>query len=237
MAEKYQLPVIILSDQYIADSSATVRGLNLDKLNLSGLDVREEADKGAKCEGEYLRYKYTENGISPRLYPGNESCFVTADSDEHNEQGMITESSEVRTRMMDKRMKKLKSLELELQEPEFLGVEDFDTLIVGWGSTYGPIAEAVEILNGLSPKRSGNVGALVFGDVFPLPKAKITELAKRAKRIINVEQNATGQMAGLIREYTGVEFASSILKYDGRQISADEIVGEIISLTSKEVNS
>jgi len=229
MAEKYQLPVIVLSDQYIADSSATVKRFDISALDLKGLRADDEGSgKATKCDEEYLRYRYSESGISPRLFPGETSCFVTSDSDEHDEHGMITESAEVRTRMMDKRMKKLDLLKLELQEPEFFGVDDFDTLLVGWGSTYGPIVEAVELLNRTSSAYHGKVAALVFGDVFPLPKMKITELAKQARRIINVEQNSTGQLAGMIREYTGVEFSGSILKYDGRQISASQIVNRLL---------
>ncbi len=139
----------------------------------------------------------------------------------------------MRTRMMDKRMKKLELLEAELQEPEFIGAAagadgPIDTLLVGWGSTYGPIAEAVEILNATAPGASATAtAALVFGDVFPLPTKRIKELAAKAKRVINIEQNATGQLAGMIREYAGVEMTGSILKYDGRQISAEEIAKQI----------
>ena len=96
--------------------------------------------------------------------------------------------------------------------------------MLGWGSTWGPIAEAVELLN-----REGNAryAALVFGDVYPLPQKLLLEKASKAKRVINVEQNATGQLAGLIREHTGIACTSSILKYDGRQISAEEIATRV----------
>ena len=234
IAEKYQIPVILLSDQYIADSSATVPRIDIKTLPLAGTKLGAPAQhaqsrggaslEGAKCDGTYLRYQYTESGISPRAFPGSTDCFVTSDSDEHDEHGMITESADVRTRMMDKRMKKLELLATELQEPDFFGVEDFDTLLVGWGSTYGAIVEAIAFLNSSQSAKGGRFGALVFGDVFPLPVEKITAFAKRAKRVINVEQNATGQLAGLIREYAGVEMTRSILKYDGRQITSEELM-------------
>ena len=104
-------------------------------------------------------------------------------------------------------MRKLEKLMEELQEPEFIGGESFDTLLVGWGSTYGPIREAVGVLN---EKEPGKYGALIFGDVFPLPKKLLIEKATQAKQLINIEQNATGQLGGLIREQTGIVFDRSI---------------------------
>jgi len=219
LAEKYQIPVILLSDQYLADASATVRPFDLSQITVARPASVYEG------EDEYLRYRYTDDGISPRLIPGKSSNFVTADSDEHDEFGRITEAADVRIRMMDKRMKKLKKLGAELQEPEFLGPQKYDTLLVGWGSTYGPIAEAVKVLNEYTPDK---FAALVFGDVFPLPTALLLEKSVSAGKIINIEQNATGQLAGLIREYTGIVCTSSILKYDGRQISGEEITDRLV---------
>lgn len=218
IAEKYQIPVILLSDQYLADSTITVEPFDLNNRSFTkplNAIVAEDTD------GEYLRYRFTEDGISPRRIPGETNALVTADSDEHDERGWITESAEIRTRMMDKRFHKLDTLSKELQEPEFIGEESCETLLVGWGSTHGPIKEAIQILNN---QENGRYGALVFGDVFPLPTARLLEKASTAHHIINIEQNATGQLAGLIREYTGIQCNKSILKYDGRQISADEIV-------------
>lgn len=218
LAERYQIPVILLSDQYIGDGTATVE--EFDPTRITVANPVEEYD----AEGEYLRYRYTESGVSPRLIPGKSKHLVAIDSDEHDERGWITESAEVRTRMTDKRMKKTEAIKKELQEPDFIGPESFDTLIVGWGSTWGPITEAVGLLNA---ETQGRYAALVFGDVYPLPQKLLLEKAKRAKRLIHVEQNATGQLAGLIREETGISCTGSILKYDGRQITAEEIVDRI----------
>lgn len=218
MAEKYQIPVILLSDQYLGDSTATVKPYDFNNLHI------ETYANPSEVEGEYLRYKFTEDGISPRLIPGKSTHLVAADSDEHDEKGHIIESSEERILMMDKRMKKLEKLELELQEPELIGDENAETLIVAWGSIYGPVADAVRQLRA---NGDNSVSALVFGDVFPLPKKLLTKMSKTAKNIINVEQNATGQLGSLIREFTGIECTSSILKYDGRQLSGDEIVEKL----------
>lgn len=216
LAEKYQIPVILLGDQYLGDASATVEPFEINNI--------ETDYSNSEYSDEYLRYKYTKSGVSPRLIPMKSKNLVTIDSDEHDEKGKITESAKVRVQMMDKRMKKLKLIEQELQEPQFLGAVDYDTLLIGWGSTYGPISEAIELLNS---KKSKKYAALIFGDIFPLPQKLLIEKSKKAKQIINIEQNATGQLAGLIREYTGIICSKSILKYDGRQITGEEIVKRI----------
>ncbi len=219
MAKKYQLPVILLSDQYLADSYASIEPYNTEQIKY--IEEFQNNTEYDPPEGEYLRYKITEDGISPLLVPGKTKNFVTADSDEHSERGWITEEAEVRNQMMDKRLRKLVKLREELQEPEYIGEEVFETLILGWGSTYGPICEAVKFLNQESP---GTYGALIFGDIYPLPEKLLREKAEQAKKVINIEQNATGQLAELVREKTGIVCDDSLLKYDGRQMSVDEIV-------------
>jgi len=215
-AEKYQMPVIILSDQYLADGLATIKPVTLPKGTKTSIP-EIKAD-------EYKRYLITENGISPRLNPGQTEHLVNADSDEHDEQGLITESATVRNSMMEKRMRKLQGVIEELEEPDFFGSKKADVLLIGWGSTWGPIKEAIDLLNEITPDK---YSALVFGDVYPLPEKLLQARTKQAKTIINIEQNATGQFAGLIREKTGIVCTNSILKYDGRQISAEEIVEQV----------
>jgi 2-oxoglutarate ferredoxin oxidoreductase subunit alpha len=215
-AEKYQIPVIILSDQYLADNSATIKPFLLPK---KALDAEVKLQSS-----EYKRYLLTKNGISPRLIPGQTEKLVMSDSDEHDELGLITESAEVRNSMVEKRTRKLLGVVEELEEPEFFGSKKASVLLIGWGSTWGPIKEAVTLLNLETPDQ---YSALVFGDVFPLPEKLLTEKAKQAKFIINIEQNATGQLAGLIREKTGIVCNQSVLKYDGRQITGEEILSRV----------
>ena len=121
--------------------------------------------------------------------------------------------------MVNKRMKKFEGLKEEFEEPWLLGDEKPENLIVSWGSTYGPVREAVEKLieEGIS------IGALVFGDIWPLPTKKLMEISKFAKRIIDVEQNATAQLDSLIREELLIKSTDKILKYDGRPFSGDEL--------------
>jgi 2-oxoglutarate ferredoxin oxidoreductase subunit alpha len=161
----------------------------------------------------------------PRLNrPGHRHYFAAADSDEHDELGHITESAEIRRQMVDKRMRKLDKLKLELEEPRLIGSPNCETMLLGWGSLQGPLEEAVALLE---QEKLGHVSALVFGDVFPLPVERLQSIAPFAKRLVNVEQNATGQLAGLIREFTGLQCQASILKYDGRQLSGEEIVSRL----------
>ena len=215
LAQTYQVPVILLSDQYIADGSASVERFKLPQPD----DIAETAAVD-QVQTPYMRYRYTEDGLSPRLFPGMSKHLVTSDSDEHDEQGFITESADVRNQMMKKRMGKMDLIKGELEEPTFIGSEDFETLLLGWGSTAGAIREAVTSMN----QKGAAYAALIFGDVYPLPEKTLMEKAGQAKQIINVEQNYTGQLAGVIREYTGLTCDKSLLKYDGRQILAEEIV-------------
>ncbi len=217
LADKYQLPVILLSDQFLADSTVTVSPFDLGKVERNRYITSVEYDENKP----YKRYELTSTGISPRIVPGkNPGVTILADSDEHDEFGHITEAADVRVSMVDKRMRKLKLLEEELLEPEFIGDENFEVLLLAWGSIWGPIKDAIEQLNSHSDKK---YAALVFGDIWPLPTKELLNRAKQAKKIINVEQNATGQLASIVSEVTGIFCDSSILKYDGRPMNSHYI--------------
>ena len=216
LADKYQMLIILLNDQYLADATQTVKAFDFDKITIDRYFAGEEALQ----DGPYRRYINTETGLSPRIIPGKyEGHTVLVDSDEHNEEGHITESSEVRIAMMNKRMKRIEMLKEELLEPEYFGKDNPEFLLVGWGSMYGPLKEAIDLLedDGLS------VGALVFGDIYPLPDKLLRKYSKSAKTIVNVEQNYTGQLAKLISQETQIKCHKSILKYDGRQLNGQEI--------------
>ncbi len=221
LADKYQLPVILLSDQYLADSTVTVSPFDLGKVERNRYITSLSYDENKP----YKRYELTSTGISPRIIPGkNPGVTILVDSDEHDEFGHITEAADVRVSMVDKRMRKLRLLEEELQEPEFIGAEDFDVLLLAWGSIWGPVKEAVELLNSPSGTK---YAALVFGDIWPLPTKQLINRAKQAKKIINVEQNATGQLASIVSEVTGIFCDRSILKYDGRPMSSHYIYNKV----------
>lgn len=221
LADKYQIPVILLGDQFLADSIRTVKPFDFNKVKIE----RYLSDKEFLGDKEYKRYLITENGVSPRIIPGRvPGKTVIVDSDEHDESGHITESASVRIAMNDKRLRKMEYLKEDLLEPEYIGEEDFDTLLIGWGSMYSPIKDAVMLLNALGGEK---YSALVFGDIYPLPIKLLREKAAKAKNLINIEQNATGQLAMLIRENTGIEIKNSILRYDGRPMSSEDIFNKL----------
>ena len=221
IAETYRLPVLILSDQYLADMAQT-----FIEPDLSKLQIHENIDTQNDLNDLYKTYDLS-NSLTPRMLPGQSGTTLTfTDSHEHDEVGHITEDGELRTKMMHRRMNKLKLLEKDLIEPEYIGPNSAEVVLIGWGSMYGPLQDAVEALN----KEGHSVGALVFGDLFPLPQKKLKSYATTAKKLINVEMNYTGQLARLIRTETGIEMSHSILKFDGRQLNFKEIVEQVKEL-------
>jgi 2-oxoglutarate ferredoxin oxidoreductase subunit alpha len=224
LADKYQLPVIILSDQFIGDGSKTI-----DKIDLSDLKIERNLADPAKISGDYKRYKLTDDGISPRAYPGQlEGQVVLIDSDEHDEFGHIVEDGETRNKMVAKRAKKIEKLVAEdLLEPDYEGPEKPDYVLVGWGSTAGPVQEACTML-----ADDYKVGRLSFNDVWPLPTKTIQEKVTAGAELIFVESNYSSQFARLVRSETGIEADYSILKDDGRPFSGQEIANRF----KEEVN-
>lgn len=223
IADKYQIPVILLTDQYLADTMVNVAEFDFDRIKIERYIAEGDA---LEQDGSYKRYKVTESGISPRILPGKfESAVVLVDSDEHTEDSQITESAEIRNAQMEKRMRKLELLKEELIEPDYFGVSEPDILLLGWGSMYGPLKEAVHMLQ----KEGVSAGALVFGDLYPLPTKLLEKYTAVAKKVVNVEQNFNGQLAKHIRMETGIAVTDSILKYDGRQLSSYEIINRLKS--------
>lgn len=220
LAEKYQIPVLLMSDQYLADCMTTRKPFDFSKIKIE----RHIAGSEAVTDEKYKRYKYTENGISPRLIPGKiPGQVVLIDSDEHDEWGHITESDEVRIKMVDKRMKKFKGLKNEVEEPWVLGNEEPENLVVCWGSTYGAVKEAVGRLN----DEGVSIGALVYGDIWPFPTKRLLKMSKLAEKIIDVEQNVTAQLDSLIRQEALMKSTHKILKYDGRPFNGDELYARL----------
>ncbi|MDO5725020.1 MAG: 2-oxoacid:acceptor oxidoreductase subunit alpha [Tissierellia bacterium] len=220
IAEKYQIPVILLSDQYLADANVNIEPFDLESIEID----RHLANPKDYEPGTYNRYAFTESGVSPRLIPGRANGnIVMVDSDEHNEFGRIDESAENRIKMVDKRAKKGDLVLEESEDPWEIGVDDFDTLVVCWGSTYGIVKEAVEALN----EEGHKIKALSYADVFPLKVDKFLEYHKKAKKYIMVEQNHDGQFEGLIRQYALVKADHLIRKYDGRAWYLEELKAEL----------
>lgn len=220
IAEKYQVPVIILTDTYLLDSYVTSKRFDLSRITIERGEFLSKEEIKALGKYGYMRHKFTETGVSPRIIPGQADALVVTDSDEHTEDGHITESAEVRDKMVRKRLRKLQGISKEIGSPLACGPEEAETVLVCWGSTYGALREAVDQLN----ESDETVRMIHLSEVWPFPKRAFFELMKGTKRFIVVENNATGQMAHLIRAETGLEAGEKILKYDGRPISPTYIV-------------
>ncbi|BBL64601.1 2-oxoglutarate oxidoreductase, alpha subunit [Methanosarcina mazei TMA] len=213
LAEKYQIPTFILSDQYLANSKWTFENFDLEHLIYNEYRLRQKDLEGVE---DYKRFKYTDTGVSPFAVPGEAGKnLVVADSDEHDEEGHMIEDGETRNKMVQKRvLKKMPLIKKEIEPPLLYGDSSPKIVLVVHGSTYGVIKEIVDT----SPKEK-KVAMLHFSQIYPFPERDnfdYIELLKNADLSICIENNATGQFARLIRAETGFEFSHQISKYDGR---------------------
>ena len=221
LAEKYQTPVIVLTDHHLATSYATVDRFDLKqvKVDRGELLSSEEADRIT----DYKRYLVTNSGISPRALPGQGKALVVTDSDEHDEAGHMIEDAETRNQQNRKRLRKQNGLRKEITKPKLHEVPGAELTLIGWGSTYGAIKEAAALL-----KKDGMaVNTLHLSEIWPFPAEAVSSILKKVRKSIAIEGNATAQLAGLIRRETGHKVDATILKYDGRPFSPEEIVGRL----------
>jgi 2-oxoglutarate ferredoxin oxidoreductase subunit alpha len=217
LAEKYQIPVLVLTDHYSATAYSTVSPFDLSKVTIERGDLFS-ADKD-KPE-EYKRHKVTDSGVSPRAFPGLSKTLVVTDADEHDETGHLTELADIRSTQDEKRLRKMVPLSKEIAPPHRFGPPNADVTLLGWGSTYGAIHEAVAILN----RENQKVNMLHFSELWPFPAEAVMTALQNSKRTMAVENNATGQLARLIRAETGRLVDGKILKYDGRPITPAFII-------------
>jgi len=215
VADKYQVPVFILTDQYLVDSYYNIPGIDV-----SGFEI--ERHVVATGEG-YRRYALAGNGISPRGIPGNGKGLVVVDSDEHDEEGHLTEDHQTRINMVEKRLGKAAALLQDSISPKLLGNVEGKTAVICWGSTFNIVNEAI-----------GNIGrddiALVhFSQVYPLHPGT-TEMLKKFDRRVLVENNATSQFAGVLKIYAGIDIEETVNKYDGLAFSVEELENRLRGL-------
>jgi len=215
LAEKYQTPVIIIVDKHICEGSASFPLFNTSKYSIN------RGKLIFKKKNNYLRYGLSPDGISERSIPGSGNFFVS-NSDEHNEIGFSDESSKNRVQQMEKRMKKIKTcIEKDMISPKLFGPKKAETTLVSWGSNKGAVLDAIEGIP--------NVNFLHLNWISPFPVRAVKRILGNAKRIIGIENNYSGQMAGLIKQETGIEIVEKLLKYDGRPIFPEEIVKKLRS--------
>ncbi len=225
LADRYQTPVVVLGDQYLLDSYFTVDTLEPDRTTIDRGKIVRTPETGS--DRPFRRYAFDPTGVSPRILPGQSEAVLYACSDEHTEEGHITERAEVRKAMMGKRMKKLEEMRKESTPPEsHPSPGDADLVLLGWGSSRGALREAVDLL------RAENVRACMLHacDVYPLRREGFADRIGERSKVIAVENNYTGQFADLFHLETGIPIADRILKYDGRPLSAEEIARQVQGL-------
>jgi 2-oxoglutarate ferredoxin oxidoreductase subunit alpha len=208
LADKLQMPVFVLTDQYLTDSY-----YNIPSFDLSGIKIEKHIVETKK---DYERYAFTDNGISARGIPGYGEGLIVVDSDEHDTQGHITEDLDLRIKMVDKRLRKISALQDDEITPELVGSGSYKNLIIGWGSTCNIIKEALRNL------ARDDTAFLHFRQVYPLPR-QTAEYLKKAEKTIIIENNATSQFGKLIKLHTGMDINEKILKYNGLSFTVEEI--------------
>lgn len=224
LAEKFQIPAIIISDKYLTESHGTSKPFDPNRIRIDrGKLITEKEYAG---DEEYKRHNFADNGISPRAMPGTKDAIVRTNADEHNELGYTTEDPVLTTKMNDKRMKKLDVLAKELKNYETVklyGPKEADVTIIGWGSTKGPIREAMKFLS----KEDIKINYLQIVYLHPFPVDKVKKIIQSAKKTIVVENNKTSQLSSLIREYLLTTVDHKILKYDGRPFNPEALSQQI----------
>jgi 2-oxoglutarate/2-oxoacid ferredoxin oxidoreductase subunit alpha len=210
LAERFQIPALLIFDQYLADSAWTYDRFDLTKITFHDYRIRGDAFRQLR---QYKRHAFTEGGVTPLGVPGDSGNLVVTDSDEHDEEGHITEDAEIRVKMVQKRLlKKLPLIRQEIEQPSLYGVNDPEVILVCWGSLYGITREAVDTLS-----QDVKAAMLHFCEIYPFP----------LPLSICIEQNAAGQFARLFRAETGHEFTRKINKYDGRPFTAESLISEL----------
>lgn len=212
LTQEYQVPVFILTDQYLVDSYYNIKKIEYETLKRKKFIIKTDRD--------YERYKFAESGISPRGIPGYGEGLVDADSHTHTESGDITEDPELRIQTVKKRLKKFALIRNNALPPEYFGSNDNKYLIISWGSSFYLIKEALEILN------RSDVGYLHYKQVYPLNEVTNNYVSK-AEKVIVIESNPTGQFAKLIELETHRKVDHLILKYSGYTFSVEEILDRI----------
>lgn len=211
-AEKYQIPVFIVSDKHLSESHKTTEK--------ERFDIDYKIERGSFGEGDdFKRFQITETGVSPRAFPGNKKAVFRTSSYERDEYGWNSENPENRKALADKRARKEEHIIKEIPAPEMYGSENADITIISWGSTKGAVLEAMKFLK----KESIKVNFMHFKFIMPFKTDTVKKILSSAKKTLIVEQNRDLQLAGIIAEKTGICIDHSLAKYTGRQVLPHEI--------------
>lgn len=245
-AEEFQIPAIVLTDKQIAEALFTQIPFDQKKAQLRrGKLVTDASALKQLHSGDRYDPSVTD-GVSKRWLPGSEAAVFCGQGDEHTPDGSSTEDGTVALAQMEKRLRKIQSLKDVLPEPELYEAvsgqrtevsmaDAVDILIVGWGSTKGPILDVMEVLssqsqvsNSKSQIPSPRIGYLHFTYLWPLNTERFKHLVSQAKQVVLVEGNLTGQLGLLLRQETGIEISTQILKGDGRPYFFEELQKKLL---------
>jgi 2-oxoglutarate ferredoxin oxidoreductase subunit alpha len=218
LADRFQVPVMILGDQYFADSV-----MNVPRIDTSKVKIDRGSLAPKKMTEPYMRYKLTDDSISPRAFPGDKGKVVVASSNVHSEDGHLTEDPDIRNAMVRKSLNKLPYILKAMNPPTVYGGRGAETTLLTWGSTWGAAYEAMTRLSD-----SGvSINQLHFSDIYPLRTEILRGVFSEAKKVVAVEQNATSQFARLVRMEVGLTVNQHVNKYDGRQMTASFIIDHL----------
>ncbi|PUA32709.1 MAG: 2-oxoglutarate ferredoxin oxidoreductase subunit alpha [Candidatus Terraquivivens tikiterensis] len=228
-AERYQLPVIHILDKALANSIMTCKKFDPSKVVIERGQFVTEKD----VDGEYLRFKLTESGISPMARLGEKGTIFWNTGDEHDEYGHITEDPVLRDAMMEKRMKKLETAAREIPDEDKLkvfGDESAPNVVVSWGSPKGAILDSLDALR----EEGVDVCYVQVKMMRPFPTKTMERILSGAKKIVDVENNYSGQLGRVIKSELGIGPSHYVLKYNGRPIASEEAFHGIMSAVKKD---
>jgi len=225
LVDRCQCPGIVLSDLLISEGTFSV---DPDDINMHPKIDRGELILEPSKTDSYMRYKMTDSGISPRAVPGLEGFVHVVATDEHDEDGGLISDEftnpHKRRKMVEKRARKFKDIADDIAPPQLEGPEEADVTLIGWGSTYGVIKEAVEQLK----EQGVTANHLPIKWIVPFHTQAITDILSRSKKSIIVENNFSGQFFRYLRSETGITVDGNIRKYDGEPFVPHHIVEGVL---------
>jgi len=225
LAEKYQLPVTIISDLLLSEHPETIEPDALT--NDVPIERGETVSEWPLTNGPFKRYEFTRSGVSPRALPGTDNTIYVAATDDHDEEGILISdvftTSAVRRKVQEKRMRKMDGLLRELEPPALEGPSDADVTLIGWGSSMGVIREAIVQL----AEEGIRANQLQFKYMVPFHAHEASEILRGCNKTICIEGNYTGQFARHLRAETGYTVDDQILKYDCEPFEPRQIVDEV----------
>jgi 2-oxoglutarate/2-oxoacid ferredoxin oxidoreductase subunit alpha len=231
LVDRAQCPGIIMSDLLISEGTFS---FDPDDVNLQPEIDRGDLLVDPSPNGDYHRYADTRTGISPRVLPGAEGYVHIVATDEHDEAGVLISDEFTnpikRRQMVEKRARKFATVAAAVAAPELEGPEDAEVTLVGFGSTYGVIKEAIGQLSA----QGVAANQLAVKWIVPFHAAEVTQALSKAKRIVIVENNYTGQFAQYLRGETGITAHAHIRKYDGEPFTPQHVVSGVQEILERD---